>query len=56
MSLGSMTCGKCNKELEHGTITTDEGLTAHVSKCPDGHGMVKSPMCCAQDMKSTTKT
>jgi hypothetical protein len=22
----------------------------HVSKCPDGHGMVKSPLCCGQDM------
>ncbi|MBK8161575.1 MAG: hypothetical protein IPK65_00015 [Gammaproteobacteria bacterium] len=22
MSIGSMTCGKCGKELKHGTITT----------------------------------
>jgi hypothetical protein len=21
-----------------------------VSKCPNGDGMIKSPMCCAQDM------
>ncbi|MCK4708831.1 MAG: hypothetical protein KAU21_09455, partial [Gammaproteobacteria bacterium] len=53
MSLGTMTCGTCgtcDKELEHGDITTDEGETVHVSKCPDGHGMIKSPMCCGQDM------
>ena len=50
MSIGTMTCGKCGKELEHGTITLDSGETVHVSKCPDGHGMVKSPLCCGQDM------
>ena len=25
-------------------------VEVHVSKCPDGHGMIKSPMCCGQDM------
>jgi len=50
MSIGTMTCGKCDKELVHDTITTDDGTVVQVSKCPDGHGMVKSPMCCAQDM------
>jgi hypothetical protein len=50
MSVGSMTCGTCGKELVHDTITTDDGQTVHVSKCPDGHGMVKSPLCCGKDM------
>lgn len=50
MSIGQMTCGKCNKPLEHDTIKTADGRTVHVSKCPDGHGMVKSPLCCGQDM------
>jgi DNA-directed RNA polymerase subunit RPC12/RpoP len=50
MSVGSMTCGKCGKELVYDTITTENGTKIHVSKCPDGHGMVKSPMCCGQDM------
>ena len=45
-----MTCGKCGKDLVHSTITTDDGETVHVSECPDGHGKVKSPMCCGQDM------
>lgn len=50
MSIGSMTCGSCDKELDHGSITTDSGEEVAVSKCPDGHGMIKSPMCCGQDM------
>ena len=50
MSVGSMTCGKCGKELKHGKITTADGKTVHVSECPAGHGKVKSPMCCGQDM------
>lgn len=50
MSIGTMTCGTCGKDLEHGSITVDDGSTVHVSKCPDGHGMVKSPQCCGDDM------
>lgn len=46
----NMTCGKCGKELVDDTITTDDGRTVQVSKCPDGDGMIKSPICCAQDM------
>ena len=33
MSIGTMTCGSCDREL--------------------GHGMIKSPMCCGQDMTRT---
>ena len=53
MSLGTMTCGTCDKELVHGAITTDDGTEVHVSECPDGHGKIKSPMCCGQDMTRT---
>ena len=28
----------------------DDGTEVHVSKCPNGHGKIKSPMCCGQDM------
>ena len=49
MSIGSMTCGKCGSELVHDTIEV-EGQKIHVSKCPNGCGMVKSPQCCAEDM------
>jgi predicted RNA-binding protein with PUA domain len=50
MSIGSITCGSCGKELVHDTITTDGGATVLISKCPEGHGKIKSPMCCGQDM------
>lgn len=50
MSVGSITCGKCGKELVHETLTKPDGTTVHVSKCPEGHGMIKSPMCCGKDM------
>ena len=50
MGIGSMTCATCGKELVNDTITTDDGTKIQVSKCPDDHGMVKSPMCCGQDM------
>lgn len=50
MSVGTMTCGKCGKELVHDLLTLDGGKTVHVSKCPDGHGKIKSPMCCGEDM------
>ncbi|PHS77362.1 MAG: hypothetical protein COB59_09350 [Rhodospirillaceae bacterium] len=43
------TCGKCDAPLENGSITV-EGADVQVSKCPNGHGMIKSPLCCGQDM------
>ena len=50
MSIGIMTCGQCGADLVHETLAKEDGTSVHVSKCPDGHGMVKSPMCCGQDM------
>lgn len=38
------TCGKCDKPLENDSITKDDGTSVQVSKCPDGHGKIKSPM------------
>ena len=46
----NMTCAKCDQELVHDTLTMDDGGSVAVSKCPEGHGKIKSPMCCAQDM------
>ena len=46
----NMTCAKCGKDLVHETLTKDDGSTVAVSQCPDGHGKIKSPMCCAVDM------
>ncbi len=50
MSVGSMTCGKCGKELDHDSLKLDDGSAVAISQCPDGHGKVKSPMCCGEDM------
>jgi len=46
----NMTCAKCGQDLVHDTLTKDDGGSVAVSKCPEGHGKIKSPMCCAQDM------
>jgi hypothetical protein len=44
------TCGHCNKPLVNGELTTGDGTKVQVSECPDGHGKIKSPLCCGQDM------
>lgn len=48
-----MTCASCGAALVNDTITKDDGSTVGVSKCPEGHGKIKSPMCCGQDMSCT---
>ena len=50
MSVGSMTCGHCGKELVHSKLTTPDGREVQISECPDGHGKIKSPQCCGEDM------
>jgi hypothetical protein len=46
----NITCAKCAKELVADTITKADGSRVAVSKCPEGHGKIKSPLCCGQDM------
>ena len=43
------TCGKCNEPLVDDIIDV-EGSEVQVSKCPNGHGKIKSPSCCGKDM------
>lgn len=50
MSIGTMTCGECGNELVHETLKLDSGVEVDVAKCPNGHGKVKSPQCCGDDM------
>lgn len=50
MGVKGLTCTKCNAALVEGTITKD-GNNIQVAKCPKGCGMIKSPMCCGQDMQ-----
>ncbi len=45
-----MQCGKCGEELEMDSVKKPDGTPVNVAKCPEGHGMIKSPMCCGQDM------
>lgn len=45
-----VTCATCGEALVDDTITNDAGQEVSVSKCPNGHGMIKSPLCCGQDM------
>ena len=44
------TCGTCDELLVNDTLKLDDGTEVQVSKCPNGHGMIKSPLCCGQDM------
>ena len=46
----NMTCATCDSPLVGDSITKDDGSTVGVSKCPEGHDKIKSPLCCGQDM------
>ena len=47
------TCGKCDDVLINDTLDLDNGSSVQISKCPNGHGKIKSPLCCGQDMSCT---
>ena len=44
------TCGKCNKPLLNYNLKLDDGTNVQISKCPNEHGKIKSPICCGKDM------
>ena len=44
------TCGKCNETLVNDNLELNNGSNVQISKCPNGHGKIKSPLCCGQDM------
>ena len=44
------TCGKCNAQLVNDTLKLDDDSKVQISKCPNNHGKIKSPVCCGQDM------
>jgi len=44
------TCGKCDAPLENKMLKISETTEVQVSECPNGHGKIKSPLCCGQDM------
>ena len=43
-------CAKCDEPLVDDILTLDDGTEVQISKCPNDHGKIKSPMCCGQDM------
>jgi hypothetical protein len=44
------TCGHCDAPLQNDTLKLDDGRSVQISQCPNGHGKIKSPLCCGQDM------
>jgi len=44
------TCAKCNAPLVDDILILEDGTKVQISKCPNGHGKIKSPLCCGQDM------
>ena len=50
MGLEDLKCAKCGISLEHDHLTKDDGTQVAIAKCPEGHGKIKSPMCCGHDM------
>ena len=46
-------CAKCHSPLVNDMLTKDDGTQVQVSKCPNEHGKIKSPLCCGQDMACT---
>ena len=55
--MGSEMCirdsGKCDETLINDTLELDNGSNVQISKCPNDHGKIKSPLCCGQDMSCT---
>ena len=43
-------CAKCDALLVNDILTREDVTTVQVSKCPNDHGKIKSPLCCGQDM------
>lgn len=47
------TCGACGAALVDDALVKDDGSRVEISACPNGHGKIKSPMCCGADMTCT---
>lgn len=45
-----VTCGHCSADLVDEVLTKDDGSTVRIAVCPNGHGKIKSPLCCGSDM------
>ena len=43
-------CAKCDAPLVNEMLKLGNGSEVQVSRCPNGHGKIKSPTCCGLDM------
>ena len=43
-------CGHCDEPLVDASLELPDGNKVQISECPNGHGKIKSPMCCGEDM------
>ena len=43
-------CGKCETPLVNDNLKLEDGKQVQISKCPNDHGKIKSPLCCGQGM------
>ena len=47
-------CAKCDAPLVDGSLVIGDGSSVQISECPNGHGKIKSPLCCGADMSCST--
>ena len=47
-------CAKCDEDLVDDILKLDNGSEVQISKCPNNHGKIKSPLCCGEDMSCNT--
>ena len=45
-------CWKCDEKLLNDLLGI-ENVSVQISKCPKGHGKIKKPLCCGQDLTCT---
>ena len=43
-------CVKCDEDLFDDVLKLDNGSEVQISKYPNNHGKIKSPLCCGEDM------
>ena len=43
-------CAKCDEDLIDDVLKLNNGSEVQISKCPNNHGKIKSPLCCGEDM------
>ena len=43
-------CGHCGTDLVDDVLVLEGGSEVRIAQCPQGHGKIKSPLCCGNDM------